>query len=850
MKLKTKLTISSWNVQGLFYRNNNERFSKLHDTDFVDQIKSDIVCFLETKAQKGDNLTLKDYTLLKHCFRQRNGKGIYGGIALYSKASITKGITILNTKSTEYMWVKLDRFFFNHQTDIYICFVYNSPKYSTFTKRQSNLPSALEMIEDDITKYSTMGNTVLLGDFNAHTSTSDLDFVSGDYGKGMEDILPNAYISDSVLLSRNSLKSNIKTDDYGRMLLDLCISSQCRILNGRTLGDTVGNLTSFQYNGCAVVDYCVVDQRLLDSVNFFKIGDFTTFSDHCQLTACFSLNHFENNYKLERKSPKGIKWSKNVADVFQSLILSDSVERSIQNFLSFSWDPNKSDINEATENISSIYQVINKSLNESFSCKVKTKCKKIKKKNKKWFDQDCDSMYRNLKSIARSLPKSCNKPGILQHYYLLRKQYKKLIRKKQRMYKNKLLGSLIDLESRDSKSFWKVINDFKNSDSSVSDQSSNIAPDAWYQYFNGLMNVEGINESSLPEGSCISSNFANEFSEPITLKEVRTGIRSLKNNTSVGYDCISNEMLKYSSSSMVQCICKLFNLVYESGCYPSQWSESMIKPLFKSGSENDPSNYRGISISSCLSKLFSRVLYNRLDTYIFKNDILVNNQIGFRKSFRPTDHVYTLKSMIDKSFRNKTYLYSCFIDLRKAFDTVWREALFYKLLKYGVNGKLFNILKAMYSDVKYAIKLQAGLTESFSSNIGVKQGCILSPLLFNLFVNDLPNCFDSSKCDPIPMGDALVNCLMYADDVVLLSSSKEGLQHSLSSLQKYCDSWNLKINIEKTKILIFNKSGKLLKNDKFFINGILLENVQEYKYLGILMRASGTFTNALMQYSI
>ena len=80
--------------------------------------------------------------------------------------------------------------------------------------------------------------------------------------------------------------------------------------------NTVGNLTSFQYNGCAVVDYCVVDQRLLDSVNFFKIGDFTTFSDHCQLTACFSLNHFENNYKLERKSPKGIKWSKNVADAF------------------------------------------------------------------------------------------------------------------------------------------------------------------------------------------------------------------------------------------------------------------------------------------------------------------------------------------------------------------------------------------------------------------------------------------------------------------------------------------------------------------------------------------------------
>ena len=133
MNLKTKLSISSWNVQGLFYRNNNERFSKLNDTEFVNQIKSDIVCLLETKAEKGDNLTMKGYTLLKHCLRQRRGKGIYGGIALYAKMSIAKGITILNTKSTEYLWVKLDKFFFNHQRDIYICFVYNSPKNSTFT---------------------------------------------------------------------------------------------------------------------------------------------------------------------------------------------------------------------------------------------------------------------------------------------------------------------------------------------------------------------------------------------------------------------------------------------------------------------------------------------------------------------------------------------------------------------------------------------------------------------------------------------------------------------------------------------------------------------------------------------
>ena len=88
----------------------------------------------------------------------------------------------------------------------------------------------------------------------------------------------------------------------------------------------------------------------------------------------------------------------------------------------------------------------------------------------------------------------------------------------------------------------------------------------------------------------------------------------------------------------------------------------------------------------------------------------------------------------------------------------------------------------------------------------------MSSLLFNISVNDLPNCFEAEKCEPIALGDHLVNCLMCADDIVLLSNSKEGLQNSLSSLKEFCDSWNLEINIEKTKIIIFNKSGKLPKN--------------------------------------
>ena len=103
---------------------------------------------------------------------------------------------------------------------------------------------------------------------------------------------------------------------------------------------------------------------------------------------------------------------------------------------------------------------------------------------------------------------------------------------------------------------------------------------------------------------------------------------------------------------MLQGICKLFNLIYESGCYPAEWIESIIKPSFKAGNENDLNNYRGISLSSCLSKVIARVLYNRMDKFVSDHNILNESQIGFRKSYRTTDHVFILKSIIENYLKN------------------------------------------------------------------------------------------------------------------------------------------------------------------------------------------------------
>ena len=120
-----------------------------------------------------------------------------------------------------------------------------------------------------------------------------------------------------------------------------------------------------------------------------------------------------------------------------------------------------------------------------------------------------------------------------------------------------------------------------------------------------------------------------------------------------------------------------------------------------------------------------------------ENNVLGKEQIGFRRHCRTSDHILTLKCLVDKAFKSSKYLYVCFIDLRKAFDTINREALLYKIYKYNISGNFFNIIKNMYDEVRYSVKFGNGATYMFSSKIGVKQGCILSPTLFSLYLNDM-----------------------------------------------------------------------------------------------------------------
>ena len=181
------------------------------------------------------------------------------------------------------------------------------------------------------------------------------------------------------------------------------------------------------------------------------------------------------------------------------------------------------------------------------------------------------------------------------------------------------------------------------------------------------------------------------------------------------------------------------------GDIPVDWVNGMIVPIYKDGQRLDPSNYRGITISSCFGKLFLTILNDRLMGFAKSKNLLDKSQLGFIRGNRTSDAHIIIHNLIRKICHNKTEkIFSCFVDFRKAFDTIPRDILLQKLQNLGINGKFYNILRKMYVSDKSCVKIDNKRSELFDIELGVRQGCVLSPLLFNLFISDLAKELDSS----------------------------------------------------------------------------------------------------------
>ena len=349
-----------------------------------------------------------------------------------------------------------------------------------------------------------------------------------------------------------------------------------------------------------------------------------------------------------------------------------------------------------------------------------------------------------------------------------------------------------------------------------------------------LQEADGIACNSLPN-EMLNSPFTNE--------ELNAAITSLKSGKASSFDHISNEMLKASNSAVRDLILKLFNVCLLSGTY--LWSESVITPIHKKGCTKNPDNYRAIAVCSCIGKLLSTMLLTRLVSHRQTSHPDPANQAGFTKGSQCNDHIFTLMSIMDKYKRTKGKVYAVFIDLRKAFDLVCRQALLFKLACYGVNGGYYNIIKSMYSSSQGFIKLEGKISEVFRILKGTEQGHPLSPELFKVYFKDLSDLLNAAIANCPTLSGIPITHLAWADDLVILALDPESLQQLLQIIHDYCNKWGLEINISKTKFMVMNGAQPTNPSWRPTLGGTPIEHVSTYCYLGVIISSNGKFTQAV-----
>ena len=206
--------------------------------------------------------------------------------------------------------------------------------------------------------------------------------------------------------------------------------------------------------------------------------------------------------------------------------------------------------------------------------------------------------------------------------------------------------------------------------------------------------------------------------------------------------------------------------------------------MYKGGGSDDPDNYRGISIGSCLAKLYSTVLYLRILDVNEKFQLINNKQIGFLKGFRTADHLLVLDTIINEVVhKHRQKLFVAFVDLRKAYDKIDRQALIFKLRKKGIGGEYLMSIKAVIENVVQIPKINGKLLQPIITSTGLKQGDNLCPILPDILFDDVDQILDS-QCKPVIFNSEIsLNHLLYADDMAIPSLSQEGLQNSLNKLE-------------------------------------------------------------------
>jgi hypothetical protein len=460
----------------------------------------------------------------------------------------------------------------------------------------------------------------------------------------------------------------------------------------------------------------------------------------------------------------------------------------------------------------------------------------------------------------------------------LTKEIRQLIREERRLFlRGRLLKAGVDLKS-DPRAFWEYVRGWLRRPTlgegglcPVRDPASGqlaITPEAivaaWANHYRELAkDTSGMGCDLSLWGARLAhverhDETIVELDADISAEEVVRVVGKLKNNKAAGMDGLPAELYKLLGRELdvetgseedggrvycpaVRALTAVVNRCFCEASIPPVWQDSVVVSLYKKGDAEDPSNYRGISLMAVGMKVLTRVVANRLQREFERLELFDRGQAGFRTLEECPIQAGTLYEICfrrKESLKRPTLL--CFVDLQKAYDTVPHGALLFKLSQFGVRGRMLGFIQALYSNSYVRVRCGASpcffFSERFRLERGLRQGCPLSPILFNIFFNDVAQ-YRTPKGVRVQKNCAVrVPSLMFADDLVMLESGVRRMKRRLRRLTEWLDAHMMRANAAKCGVMLVYPdlhSGTAVSDVRFKVQGTVLPVVKEYLYLGL-----------------
>ena len=784
-----KLQIIFWNVHGL---------SNLYNEPAM--LEYDIVCAYETWLATNVQHNSPPWSeYITHSspaikLRSSNQGRASGGILSLVKKNVASSIEIDNCN----FWI----FSLNTIEDLrfIVGVLYIRPSY--------DLSIVLESLEILLNELSVRfsGLPILIGgDFNARVGVEDT-----------QELLCN--MESSLDPKRCSLDTTVTP--RGKDLYEFMNNNGFVLLNGRSIGDILGNFTFSNKNGNSVVDLVYVNVPAIPYIDNFEVLPLATGSDHFPVLLklkVFGQSTVPNNPSPALIQKIKLKWDGAKASEFAMLtnqiFNNDDLENS---FKILNVDQQNKFITDSIQNAA-------KNLNMA----TRTTSKPRTHISKPWFDSELKSLKAKLNKDLKTCKRSLFDQNSKSKYLETKGAYKALLKVKRIDYETNIKKQFYNIKN--SKDFWSLINSFRQKPI----MPNPIQLETWKNFYSQIYPPRPTAET------LYIGTTDNILDSEITLHEVDSAVKKLKNNKSPGEDKISAEFFKHLSNEGLVYLQTLFNNIIQNGITPEAWSRSILILFHKKGDVNLPDNYRGIALCNVILKIFTHILHDRLLAWAEGKSVIPESQNGFRKRRSCVDNIFTLQATLQHHLRlKKNSAFGLFIDFKRAFDSLVQFLLWQKLYSIGVSARFIRILQSIYDRASFVIRLPDCDSDPISVTEGVLQGEVLSPLLFSLFISDFESELRSSNIEGLNIdGINDILTLLFADDAVVLARSPVMLRKILQSLESYCEKNKLVVNTDKTQIVHFRKGGRASSNT-FTYKNQPIAIVKTYTYLGVTFSSS------------